>query len=213
MTTDDRDSRAAWTKPITREEWRSFLDFNFNNPSRPLVYRHVPEMLKGSAGASFLEIGFGQCQDFKNCFKALHDAGMINYRGIDITEQFARYAAEEYPGYDFGVGGFDDIDKDCDVIYTSQTLEHLHPDKYREALKNMLYHARRYCVIVWFQTPGPEERIHWSDVDGFGNEGAWVNRYSAKVIDDMIWSAGMWRFINHANEDRSIYVCGREALV
>lgn len=211
MTTDERDSRPAWTKPITREEWRSFLNFNFDNPSRPLVYRHVPEMLEGSTGASFLEIGFGQCQDFKNCFKALHDAGTISYRGIDITEQFARYAAEEYPGYDFGVGGFDDIDKDYDFIYTSQTLEHLHPDKYREALKNMLAHASRYCVIVWFQTPGPEERIHWSDVDGFGGEGAWVNRYGAVNVGQVIRDAGFAYTVYQANADRSVYICERIA--
>ena len=210
MNYNDRDFRLPWTKPITKQEWKTFLDFNFGNESRPIAYSVVSELVSAFHGVEFLEIGFGQCYDFINCFKPAHDSGSMVYSGVDITEQFAKYAKEEYPEYRFGVGGFMDIDKDYDIIYTSQTLEHQHPYEFEHSISNMLNHSKVACVIVWFQSPRPDGYNHWSSVDGFGGEGAWVNRYNSDVVKNIIEGAGFRFTIHKANEDRSIYVCERD---
>jgi hypothetical protein len=209
MSSDIKDFRVPWTKPISKQEWKSFLDFNFDNPSRPVVYELLSGYFRGKSGISFLEIGFGQCRDFDNCFRAWHDTGVVIYRGVDITEQFVRYAREEYPQYDFAVGGFTSIDKTYDIVYTSQTLEHQHPDEFAGSLKNMLDHTKSVCMIVWFQSPRPDGYSKWSDVDGFGGEGAWVNRYNNVVVSDTIKNAGFNFTVHTASEDRSVYFCER----
>jgi len=201
-------SAAAWEKPISIEEWRDFLKFSFDNGTREPVYKYINEYVKDRIDVSFLEIGFGQCRDFLQCFQKLHDRGFIEYVGADITSQFVSYAEREYPKYVFRQGGFANADS-FDIIFTANTLEHQHPDEYGKALRNMLDAARELCIIIWFQAPRQNGYMHWESNDGFGGVGAWVNRYDKNEIVRIINDRGFSLDIQALDENRQIYYCKR----
>jgi hypothetical protein len=207
---NDKDFKKAWTGRQSKAQWRKFLNFSFGNGTRKPAYARISKIVGGEHGLNFLEIGFGQCYDFNQCFKGLHDSGNIRYSGIDITEQFANYASEEFPGYNFKCGGFLDVSpKSHDIIFTANTLEHQHPETYEQSLRSMLDGARKMCVIIWFQQPREKWYMHWAAKDGFDGTGAWVNRYDIDHVKKIISECGLTLEIDQVDENRSIYYCTR----
>lgn len=194
---------APWKSKISYETWCSFLQHNFTDPSRQEIYKFFNQYLRINSeepNKSFLEIGFGQCYDFVNCFKNFHDMGIINYTGWDITEQFVKFANKKYNPdaffnkapikYKFECGGFQHlVEKNFDIIYTRHTLEHQHPSNCYRFFENLLEAVNELIVVCWFQVPG-EEVFSWNDRDGFKHEGAYVNKYSSVRLNELIKKHG-----------------------
>lgn len=208
---EDRDFRAAWQKPISREEWGKFLHHNFHDEDRKIAWQAVRERVESfGERLSMCEVGFGQAYDFAHCFRQLVDADRLEYTGLDITEQFVAFAEEELPGYDWRHGDFDDLACDkYDITYTAKTLEHQPPEYWAGNFRRLLSAARNMCVVIWFKKPRDKERICWCERDGFGNEGAWGNIYARDQVLAIIDSEGFGLNEHPVGEHRSVYVMHR----
>ena len=214
LTQRQSDARAPWAGKLTKEQWDRFLSHNFKHPTRQLSYRLIEKYImkqpEEEMPLTFLEVGFGQCFDFKQCFQKMHDGGIIRYQGWEIIKQFVDYAKEEYSGYGFRLGGFLDMEKDFDIIYTRHTLEHQLPKEYEQCLVNMLTHTKKLAVISWFQSPKDIERIYWEVNHGTGRTGAWVNIYDKKKILAMVETAGFNCSITKFDLHNEIYFMERK---
>lgn len=215
------DFTAPWESKISYDKWCDFLKHNFIDPSREEIYKFFNQYLKITPehpNKSFLEIGFGQCFDFNNCFKNFHDSAIIDYTGWDITSQFVKFAIKKYNedyflnnnvtsiNYKFNCGGFYELTTNkekFDIIYTRHTLEHQHPSNCYVFFEALLKAATELLVICWFQPPD-EERFSWNNRDGFNHEGAYVNKYSkdklTKLIKDYNWNCKIIKTGPPANE-------------
>lgn len=189
------DFKAPWTKKIGKSIWSGFLTHTFKQGDRPIIYNLIKSFITtyqkttigmGGEPFSLLEIGFGQCFDFVNCFKKLHDSKMIQYFGKDITDQFVEYAREEFINYKFDVGGFDFTNNEnYDITYCRHVFEHQHPNVCYSSFENMLKATNQLSIVSWFCAPD-KERFTWNDRDGFNNEGAYVNTYDEEALIEII---------------------------
>ena len=165
---------------------------DIGNPSRYLTYylvaRHVWHK---DRTFSFAEVGFGGAQDFRWAWRQLHDRGMIAYTGYEITADFAEWARDKYPGYDFRAGGFADLEEEYDITYTRHTLEHAHPHVWQKCLTRLLEATRELCVITWTLPPGDGHALerNWTGQ-------SWQNRYDRGDVLAIVKGAGfeweMW---------------------
>ncbi|MHC4572551.1 MAG: glycosyltransferase [Planctomycetota bacterium] len=207
--------KLPWARPITKDKWRSFLSHDFTNVSRETISQVLREYLGRTERPfplDFVEVGFGQCYDFIKFAKRFHDEGKINYVGYDITEQFVKYAREEYPGYSFRHGGFLSLETDSFYIsYTRHTFEHLSPDLYEACLRKMLKATRDLCIITWFKPPSAKESFRWSESDGFEHTGAYVNTYAKRKILAIAERAGFHVEILEPDSNDEIYLLKRKA--
>jgi len=142
----------------------------------------------------------------------LHDVSRIVYTGYDITEHFVRYARAEYPGYDFRLGGFRDLDGLYDVSFTRHTLQHLNPALLEPSLRALLRAARALAIITWRTTPGREHLV-WKSKSKLRPEGGWVNTYDKKAVLGIVQDEGFHceiRDCTSSGERDTIYVLERE---
>jgi hypothetical protein len=192
------DCKTPWQPPISKQQWKDFLNFSFADKDRPIIYQIISEYTSNNNKPTLAEIGFGQCYDFQQCFKQLHDTGELIYSGIDITEQFVNYAKSEYPNHDFKTQNFYSYDQPAfDITYTRGTLEYQAPSKLYESLENLLKRTNNLCIISWF-IPPETHSIQWVN-DGFNNVGAYVNTYDYKLTKEIIEKHGFQLKIHVAN--------------
>ena len=80
--------------------------------------------------------------------------------GIDISEEAVRIASEKYPYCGFLVGDMADHIDEADIIFSSNTLEHMKSPK--KLLKEMVQKARKYAVLLvpFEDSMGIEEHFH-----------------------------------------------------
>ena len=168
-----------------RHRWKKFMTHDFDAPDREAAYQIVARLLDRHH-VPLIEVGFGQAYDFQHFFKPLHDGGWIVYSGFDITPGFVDLACQEYPTYDFRVGGFTDLPAACcDIIFTRHTLMHINRDLYPVCLTKFLRATRDIAIISWALAPqgnggyqfDGEHRVHW-------------NTHSKQVTDSIIEREG-----------------------
>lgn len=179
----EHDFRLAWQPSINEIEWNNFLSHTFLDADRKAIYNIIKQCIK--PGFTFAEIGFGQCHDFQECFKQLHDTGALVYHGFDITQQFVKYAKAKYPDYDFQVANlFTDDQPTYDITYTRHTFEHQAPSLCYTSFENFLMRTNHMAIVSWFVRPGIEQ-IKWTNC-GFEGTGVYVIRYDADKLADII---------------------------
>ena len=66
--------------------------------------------------------------------------------GIDFSSQAIAVAKETHPNCSFEVGDIRNLEKDFDVLFTSNVLEHFYYSQ--QVLKSMIKHAQKYCIIL-----------------------------------------------------------------
>lgn len=183
----EHDFSAAWKNKISKLEWNKFLSDTFDEPNRHYFYNWLKDFIKTTqTQISLAEIGFGQCVDFKRCFKELHDQNLIAYNGYDVSEQFAEYARITYQHYNFEAKDFFHSDVPCfDIIYSRHVLEHQAPSQCYIAFETLLQKTKMACFIAWFRAPA-EEFFSWVPTDGFGQSGAYVNVYDINKLNEII---------------------------
>jgi hypothetical protein len=199
-------SEGLWNEHDTKEVWDRFQAHDWDALSRQMACQFIRSYLKRKRKAyDFAEVGFGGAYDFRVCFKALHDAGKIHYTGWDITPQFVRYASEEYPGYDWRVGGFANLEPGgYDITYTRHTLQHVSPDVYDDCLRALLRATRKLCLIGWRMPPADEEHIA-SDYRSWQN--TWGRERTHRIIEEEGFSLEIVEFNDPDGEN--IYVLRR----
>lgn len=186
----EHDFAAAWKQDISKPEWENFLLHTFNENNRPFVYNWLKEYVSQHSVASFAEIGFGQCLDFVQCFRELHDKGNIVYKGYEVTSQFTDFANETYPGYSFETKDFLREDTPCfDITYARHVFEHQPPSQCYSTFETLLRKTNNICIIAWFRAPNKEEFL-WVTTDGFGQSGAYVNTYDLENVKNIIKQQG-----------------------
>ena len=122
-----------------REEWatrtgeyspRYYAYYGPNDVSQALE-SHLDERV--SRDASILELGCSSGRHLKH----LYDNGYDDLAGIEINEEAIEVMGEEYPAIaaagQFHVGAIESVvesmaDRAFDVVYSVQTLQHLHSD-------------------------------------------------------------------------------------
>ncbi len=178
---NERVSEQTWSG-YDYARWKRFIAHDYSNPSRLVAYAAVESCLSDRR-LSFCEIGFGDAQDFRQCFKALHDEGKMAYTGMDFMQQFASYAKTDFPDYNFKQGEFLTLlPMEFDVTYTRHVLQHQAPDSYEECIRKMLGASRRYAIITW-HPPLDKEGISFSN-------GGWCNCWDKEKVDALIRDCG-----------------------
>jgi len=206
--------RETWDVPVTEQVWDRFLQHDFTNPTRSIAARTISGYAKRNDAYTLLEVGFGQCYDFKHYFLPMLKRGSLDhYYGCDITKQFVDFAHDRYRDVArcaFEQKGFLDLPKlYADIVYTRHTLEHQDELLWEKCLCGLLDAARRLCVITWFIAPGNEENLQWLPNQWHG-QGAWVNRYKKDDVLEIIGQAGFQMMtIVHSTDLDKIYVCER----
>ena len=117
------------------------LEWQLNHPARLKVY----QVLK-NVGGSILDVGCGTGIDYPH-FKKM---GM-KYVGIDITEKFVSRFKELYPEADVRVGTALNIpfpDKHFTVVYSAGLIQHLHPDDYPKAIREMWRVCKKFMIVT-----------------------------------------------------------------
>lgn len=199
-------SDAFWAGYDDISKWRSAMQHDFNHPSRQIAYNLVRGLFKfrspeDNTTLDFAEIGFGQCYDFKNCFKELHDQKWINYTGFDHTPEFVEYAKADFPESNFRQGDFTDLQPNSfDITYTRHTMQHAAPEVWQNWLRAMLNATRKTAIIVW-RFPPLKEHIVWND--------GWNNRWDKDTVAAVIKGRGFTIEEIPVNEEDCIWIMQR----
>jgi len=194
-------SQELWNETRRIDEWRVFLRHDFQNKSRLIAYDIVEKLANGYP-LSLCEVGFGNAYDFQACFRHLHDAGRIAYTGYDITKLFVFFAGQDYPGYEWRVGSFGDLQPmGYDITYTRHTLEHAEPDIMPICLRELLAATRNTCIITWFLKPSYEHIQQFKT--------SWVNTYDADAVADVICGCGFGLKIIESGKSDAVYIAER----
>jgi len=152
-----------------------------------LVYRlKVVELIK-EVGGSVLDCGFGSAPFFE-FFRNTN----INYMGIDITPEFVDSCHKRFPSdiHRFQLGDIINIpfrSESFKTVFCSSVLEHLRPNFYREAIKEMWRVVEKQVVIDFFRPLLKNEATQncWNSTLKF-----WDNQYNRTEIISFIQSLG-----------------------
>lgn len=159
--------RKGWKK-----KGKKFLEFEkqVNHPIRRLIAKKTAKV-----GKTVLDVGCATCSDYP-----LHFKHGIKYMGRDITQQFIERAKRRFPRVDVAYGdvlNLDFEDNSVDVVYCKDVLEHLPPETYKTAIKEMHRVSRKRVMLGFFLAPWNGEteyrvlkKLHWN------------NRYSKEDI-------------------------------
>lgn len=184
-------------------ELMMFMMHDHNSPSRGIAYEFIRDLIGERYGLTFAEVGFGDAEDFRRCFRQLHDEGYIVYSGLDGSDDFVRLVSRDFKSYTFKKGRFEDLpEKAYDITYTRHTLQHQPPDNWKVCLSSLLKAAREACVIGWRFPPAGDGHITFS--------GTWQNCYEPAQVDQVIAECGFeltreW----HAGDD-AVWVLTRK---
>jgi len=177
-------SENLWGSVQTLEEWETWLQHSWNEPSRYTAYRVIRDLVERvPAVTTFGEFGFGGAFDFLSCFKELHDTGQIVYTGWDLTEKFVEFAKSAYPSYAWRIGGLLDVAPNrYDVTYSRHILQHVSPNVYEDCLRAQLNATLRFSIIVWRYPPQEPEYIHMGCKNSW--QTAWGFDRTHRIIED-----------------------------
>jgi len=165
-----------WQKGVHPDFLRS--KDQLEHPAR----KRIAEEAK-KAGNSVLDVGCGSCVDYPR-FK---EAGM-SYTGIDITEKFIEWAKKLYPEIDARVATAYDLpvpDGSYDTVYCKDLLEHLQPDGYKKALREMWRATRKLMMIAFYVPPRNKPTLY-----NLTSMGVYENWYNAQELENFIRSLG-----------------------
>ncbi|AKH97607.1 class I SAM-dependent methyltransferase [Halanaeroarchaeum sulfurireducens] len=127
---DASDVREEWATRTGEYSPRYYAYYGPNEVSRALE-SHLDERV--SRDASVLELGCSSGRHLKH----LYDHGYEDLAGIEINEEAIEVMGEEYPAVaaegEFYTGAIESVvesmaDRAFDVVYSVQTLQHLHSD-------------------------------------------------------------------------------------
>lgn len=111
------------------------------HPSRKMIAKEVK-------GRMVLEVGSASCVDYP-----FHRA---DYIALDLMPHFIGLAYELYPGLKAVVGSalqLPFVEKSIPTVYCRAMLEHLHPDEWPIAVREMWRLARRRMIVVLYLNP------------------------------------------------------------
>lgn len=187
-------------------QWRQFMTHDFGAPDRPMVYAAIDKLIT-AGGTQVIEVGYGQCYDFIHFFRRLHDSGRIDYHGYDITEGFARFAQQDYPEYDFNLGGFTDLPAgSCDIIFTRHTFRHIDRKAYPICLAHFLRATRDLALISWGEAPRGQRGVYRLDEE---HQIQW-NIHGQAVTDKVIEREGFTLTVQELKGARKLYIMRRK---
>lgn len=167
-----------------RNGWKNrsekFLEYGkqLNHPIRELIAERAAEI-----GGTVLDVGCATCSDYP-----LHRDRGTRYIGRDITSKFIERAKKRFPGVDVGYGDVLDLgfpDSSVDVVYCKDLLEHLPPEKYKQAIGEMYRVASRRVMVGFFLAPKQGETEYRQSRNRH-----WVNRYSRKDVVEAFAAVG-----------------------
>lgn len=139
-------------------------------PIRKLIAREARRV-----GGSVLEVGCASCVDYP-LYKRLG----LRYMGVDISHRFLEHARQLYPDVDVREASILDLPfvDDCfDVSYVKSVICHLHPDEWREALKELWRTASRRMMVAWYVNPWSKKSVY-----GTTDVGCWLNRLNRDEV-------------------------------
>lgn len=135
----------------------------------------------GKVGGSVLDVGCATCIDYPR----LKRLG-LKYTGIDVTSKFISRAKELYPEIDVRVANVLDLpfaDDGFDVVYANNVVQHLKPNEYPRALKEMWRVARKLLLVStnrhFIYSNG---KLISRIIDEKDEKGAYMNNYNFNVF-------------------------------
>ena len=149
--------------------------------NHPIRVRMSEEAAK--VGGSVLDVGCATGIDYPR----LKRLG-LKYTGVDVTNKFILRAKELYPEIDVRVANALDLpfsDGSFDVVFSNGMIQHLAPNEYPKALREMWRVARKLLLV------STNRQFIYSDAELISKmndeKGAYVNNYN------------FWKFMEHLN--------------
>jgi len=177
--------------PYSPERWHRQLA-HVTHPVRKIISE-----LACRHGDSVLDVGCGTCTDYL-FFKDTH----AKYHGIDITPKFARAAHNAHKVPNVTVGDALHLpfsDDSFDVVYCKDLLEHLPPETWKNAVKELFRVASHMVMLVFFRAPSEADSqfrqgetigFYSRDYDRVVEYGFWYNRYNETEILQLLRNLG-----------------------
>lgn len=128
-----------WEQKAPRDFMR--LDYQLTHPARKKVYEIAKKW-----GDSVLDVGCGTGIDYP----AFIDLGM-EYIGVDITPKFITRFKELHPEADVRLASSLNLpfeDESFDVVYSGGVIQHMHPDEYPEAIREMWRICKKGLILT-----------------------------------------------------------------
>lgn len=128
-----------WQQEVKRDFMR--LDWQFTHPARKIVYEAAERL-----GKSVLDVGCGTGIDYVGFMMR-----KMEYAAVDITPQFVSRFKELHPEADVRVASSLSLpfpDESFDVVYAGGMIQHMKPDDYPEAVKEMWRVCRCGLIIT-----------------------------------------------------------------
>lgn len=128
-----------WQKHAPRDFMR--LDYQFTHPARRKVYK-----IAKSFGDSVLDVGCGTGIDYLGFIDR-----RMKYVGVDITPKFIARFKELCPDADARVHSSLSLpfaDESFSVVYSGGMIQHMHPDDYPKAIREMWRVCRNVLILT-----------------------------------------------------------------
>ena len=167
-----------WVSNWTRKAAVDFLEYpeEKEHPIRQMI----AEITK-QTGKTVLDVGCATCNDY-----GLHKKLGTSYVGLDFTKKFLDRAKKLYPNVEVKFGNALDLpyeDGTFDVVYCKDLLEHLPPDEYKQATREMWRVARKKVMIAFFKAPTHAKTRYKKNKREY-----YVNRYNKTEITKFLHS-------------------------
>lgn len=145
------------------EQWQKFVpggDFmfeeaHFNHPARIAYTKIIADCSK-----TVLDVGCGACVDYPR----FRDAG-VEYFGLDITPKYLEMANTRFgvPKDHLSLGSTLSLpfpDSRFDSVYSNGMLEHLPPELWKQAVKEMFRVCKKQMIIIFFIPLGKGKTVY-----------------------------------------------------
>jgi len=133
--------------------WTNHKDTGRSKQGRHMNYETHLAVQKAvvHVGGKVLDVGCGE----GSMYDYLKDTD-LNYRGIDISKKALNKFKKYHPEVDVQCASCFDIpfsDNFFDTVFCTMFLEHLHPEEYPKAIREMVRVAKKQVIIGWFRAP------------------------------------------------------------
>lgn len=138
----------------SKEYWNELFEQQEQNKTRAqqtkffvnLALSNLPQWIIEDIQRNEMSIGDIGCAEGIGTEILAHYFKKSKVIGVDFSDQAICVAKEYHPMCDFEVGDICNLEKDYDVIFTSNVLEHFYYSQ--QVLRSMICHAKKYCIIL-----------------------------------------------------------------
>ena len=161
-----------WMNAWTKHAGVDFLEYprEINHSIRFIIANKTAQ-----AGKTVLDVGCATCIDYP-----LHKKNGVTYTGLDPTKKFLDRAVKLYPDVNVKLGNVFELpynDEVFSVTYCKDLFEHLPPNKYKQAAKEMWRVAEVKVMVAFFIAPKNVETRYMITKNGYYN-----NQYNKTEI-------------------------------